>query len=453
MESYLEQFSLKLIDSCHATRGRYIQTTQTIPKGHQVITSEPLAVVIFSESQRDYCNYCFKKNPRQRCSRCKKAYFCDVFCFQKAWASYHQFNCGTCVNPELDMLEKVAVNVEQYQKMIRGNNPIDVTMEAFFSLTGHSAAQPAQLVAHYRQLAQTAIKKEHLHTDLEKLVHYQCVFASNNFTIDDAELFAIGQGTYPIASLFNHSCRPNAVVLFEGTLAKIRVIEDIPAHTEITIAYLDAAHSKRYRQKTLKEKYFFDCGCMRCGTHNEIDRMLGEEEDEWDRAAQVLGQDNNQSTNIKKQIKEWDIVRLSSLDNLDPTSSLSHYTHHFLNSSKDVESLMFKESTEFSKLSTLKMCSRMFYDAMGEGQWPEAARLGMYVLVQYRLIYPANHPMLAQHYLTLAKGHWNALVQTAEEIYEEYFEKWIALAQKTILITFGVKSSLWKEVMELASLQ
>ncbi|CAO3690776.1 unnamed protein product [Rhizopus stolonifer] len=67
--------------------------------------------------------------------------------------------------------------------MIRGNNPINVTMEAFFSLTGHSTAQPAQLIAHYRQLAQTAIKKEHLHTDLEKLVHYQCVFASNNLPL------------------------------------------------------------------------------------------------------------------------------------------------------------------------------------------------------------------------------------------------------------------------------
>ncbi len=95
-------------------------------------------------------------------------------------------------------------------------------MEAFFSLMGHDASQAGRVLSSHQRLAREALKKAHVQQtsiDEKELVHYLNVFKSNNFTLDDQEMFAIGEGTYPVASLFNHTCRPNAVILFDGALA------------------------------------------------------------------------------------------------------------------------------------------------------------------------------------------------------------------------------------------
>jgi len=168
-------------------------------------------------------------------------------CFKNAWLSYHQYVCKANITSrdaeddmDLEMLERVALNIARYKKRKETNQPshtdggseetVEVTMQAFFSLVGHDNLQQRHIKEKYTLLASEALKKpfiQHTGLTLEQLVHYLNVFKSNNFAINDTDMFTIGEGTYPIAALFNHSCRPNAVVMFEGALASIHAIEDI----------------------------------------------------------------------------------------------------------------------------------------------------------------------------------------------------------------------------------
>lgn len=51
----------------------------------------------------------------------------------------------------------------------------------------------------------------------------------NSFSISDDEFRALGTGVYLAASVVDHSCKPNAVAIFQGTTISIRVTEKIPS--------------------------------------------------------------------------------------------------------------------------------------------------------------------------------------------------------------------------------
>lgn len=52
---------------------------------------------------------------------------------------------------------------------------------------------------------------------------------TNCFNILDLNMNTIGAGIYLGASVIDHSCKPNAVAVFEGTTIIIRTIVDLPS--------------------------------------------------------------------------------------------------------------------------------------------------------------------------------------------------------------------------------
>lgn len=50
----------------------------------------------------------------------------------------------------------------------------------------------------------------------------------NSFSICNQEYQSLGTGLYLGASIVDHSCKPNAVVTFEGTTLVMRALEKIP---------------------------------------------------------------------------------------------------------------------------------------------------------------------------------------------------------------------------------
>lgn len=94
----------------------------------------------------------------------------------------------------------------------------------------------------------------------------------NSFNILNGEMQAIGTGIYLAPSVIDHSCSPNAVATFDGFKLRIRVTQDLPKldWSFIYISYIDLMNSKNHRKKELKERYYFDCNCPRCGS-DEID--------------------------------------------------------------------------------------------------------------------------------------------------------------------------------------
>lgn len=70
----------------------------------------------------------------------------------------------------------------------------------------------------------------------------------------------------PTAALFNHSCSPNAVVVFPNGSKEMVVvaIANIEAGQEVLTSYVDVSLPRHMRQTDLKKQYGFDCDCTLC---------------------------------------------------------------------------------------------------------------------------------------------------------------------------------------------
>lgn len=113
-----------------------------------------------------------------------------------------------------------------------------------------------------------------LPTDL----HFPSQFTSNSFSLTSPHLSNIGVSISPLVALINHSCSPNAVVVFpsfadSSNRKPMRVVAicNIEPGEELLTSYVDLGLPKHLRQAELKERYFFDCSCSLCSESGGID--------------------------------------------------------------------------------------------------------------------------------------------------------------------------------------
>ncbi|KAG5350891.1 hypothetical protein C0989_008893 [Termitomyces sp. Mn162] len=102
------------------------------------------------------------------------------------------------------------------------------------------------------------------------LVDITSRFITNTFSVTTPTLTPIGVSVSPIVALINHSCEPNAVVVFprssalspaQESLMQIIALRNINPNEEILTSYIDTTLPKYLRQKSLKETYNFECRC------------------------------------------------------------------------------------------------------------------------------------------------------------------------------------------------
>jgi SET and MYND domain-containing protein len=91
----------------------------------------------------------------------------------------------------------------------------------------------------------------------------------NSFNIMDAIANeAIAMSLYIDASAIDHSCSPNAAISFSGKTLFVRSITEDPnlSFEDVRIAYTDTMADTATRRVKLREKYYFECGCVACET-------------------------------------------------------------------------------------------------------------------------------------------------------------------------------------------
>lgn len=94
----------------------------------------------------------------------------------------------------------------------------------------------------------------------------------NSFNIMNNEYQSIGIGLYLAASVFDHSCNPNSVIIFNGKELIARYIGDNQDQTEscnikfedLRISYTNLINKSKRRKDDLKEQYYFNCSCEMC---------------------------------------------------------------------------------------------------------------------------------------------------------------------------------------------
>lgn len=101
-------------------------------------------------------------------------------------------------------------------------------------------------------------------------------FTSNSFSLTSPHLSNIGVSISPLVALVNHSCTPNAVVVFPAyhtfsTPKPMRVvaIRDIKPGEELLTSYVDLGLPLRRRKAELRANYHFECSCSLCFKRKE----------------------------------------------------------------------------------------------------------------------------------------------------------------------------------------
>ncbi|KAF8331774.1 uncharacterized protein EI90DRAFT_2919583 [Cantharellus anzutake] len=96
-------------------------------------------------------------------------------------------------------------------------------------------------------------------------------FTTNSVTLTTPTLSPIGVFVSPLIALINHSCRPNAVIVFptesrSNAVKKAEVIalRPIAPGEQILASYIDISQPTPVRLRELKEGYLFDCTCEAC---------------------------------------------------------------------------------------------------------------------------------------------------------------------------------------------
>lgn len=91
---------------------------------------------------------------------------------------------------------------------------------------------------------------------------------SNSFRIVAPSFDPIGLALDPLVSRANHSCVPNAIIVFDGPKLQIRALRRFKAGDEVLISYVDQNNLFSRRQEELQRDYGFKCRCPKCETRD-----------------------------------------------------------------------------------------------------------------------------------------------------------------------------------------
>lgn len=360
-------------------RGRGLRVTKPFKVGELLFSCPAYAYVLSVNERGGYCEFCFKrKEGLAKCGKCKKAFYCNVSCQKGDWAM-HKLECGAMIafGEKWGPSETVRLVARILAKK---NTQTENSVAEKLLLIGEMESHVEDVDNEKREMNEGDIASlyqfysKHLNfPDHSGLLTLFSQVNCNGFTVEDEELSHLGSAVYPDVALMNHSCFPNVIVTYKGTMAEIRAVQDMSTGSEVLISYIDLLYPTQDRNERLREHYFFSCDCQDCKT------------------------------------KAGDKVKLKVRKRSDPIepeliSNMMRYAKNIIGDFRTAKSDKTpSELLEMCELSLEKMGSvfddtnvymlHMMYQAMGVclylGDWDKAIHYGEKVLKTYNVIYPA----------------------------------------------------------------
>ncbi|KAG8062260.1 hypothetical protein GUJ93_ZPchr0003g16474 [Zizania palustris] len=271
-------------------------------------------------------------------------------------------------------------------------------------------------------------------------------FSCNAHTICDPELRPLGTGLYPVLSIINHSCVPNAVLIFEGRTAYVRALQPIGKNEEVSISYIETAATTMKRQEDLKH-YFFTCTCPRCVKDSEEDALLeGYRCKDQKCDGFLLSNSENNAYTCQKCSISRDGEELKKM--ASEVLLLSDKASSFASSGNNSEAgSMYKTVEEVERklyhplsatlLHTREMLLKIYMQLL---DWQTALMYCRLTIPVYERVYPPFHPMIGLQFYTCGKLEW--LLEYTEDALKS-----LTRAADVLRITHGPKSEFMKELL------
>ncbi|XP_015512284.1 histone-lysine N-methyltransferase SMYD3 isoform X1 [Neodiprion lecontei] len=417
-----------------------------ISKGTSLLSAKPFVYVLKSLFRWNRCDNCFASSKLLKCSACQCVYYCDRHCQKESWG-IHKFECTNLkrISPRI-IPDAARLMARIVIKLNKGG----ADEQGFYTETRFRKFK--DLMSHYSDLKQDVKRMEHFTSlcgvlfevlgetllpnsaELMGIYGRLCV---NSFNILDSEMNSIGTGVYLGPSVMDHSCKPNAVAVFEGTTITIRALEDIPRldWSEIRISYIDLLNSTEERQTELQAGYYFRCNCERC-TSPEPFVMA---------AACPSPSCDAPCFPSEESCSECGEKLPETLSDL--FEEVTEFTLHHLQSMKtvaylDVSKICLKKQEgvlHSLNLQHVRTLDAAFEAAVNLGTcWEDAEHYGTKLIPGYLLYYGAMHPLTGLLYLKLGKiqlylGKSNRAVDTLKK------------AAAVLTVTHGDQHSLVRE--------
>ncbi|KAJ8292099.1 Histone-lysine N-methyltransferase ASHR1 [Rhodotorula toruloides] len=279
-------------------RGRGVVAKEAVSPGTTLLTTTPLVSVLDQRNLRHRCSFCFRSvddlnspstqgggaTKLQQCSICHIVQYCYATCQQRDW-SIHKKECKDLQNSAASKARggppDVVLRAMSRLLYLRESDKDGQMWEAVESLESHRIRLPDKEQEDFFRLSvsfASYIGQERLKEacpSAAAVLDLCSRFTSNSFSLTSpADLSNIGVSISPLTALFNHSCRPNAVIVFPSfpsssssspsRYMSVVAIRPIEPGEEVVTSYVDLALTKDMRQKELKERYKFDCACEEC---------------------------------------------------------------------------------------------------------------------------------------------------------------------------------------------
>jgi hypothetical protein len=130
-----------------------------------------------------------------------------------------------------------------------------------FEKLGAKKWEAVQLMAH-TAVSFAGQKDDRANVERARMVI--CGLMCNTLRLVTPTFDPLGLVLDPRASIINHSCSPNAVVVFDGPKLSVRALSTVQDGGEIFISYVDSSAPFGVRQAELRDQYFFTCKCSLC---------------------------------------------------------------------------------------------------------------------------------------------------------------------------------------------
>ncbi|KAJ1293970.1 hypothetical protein BS78_01G111000 [Paspalum vaginatum] len=435
-------------------KGRGLVAARTFFPGEVILSQEPYASTPNKILVGSSCDHCFASGNLRKCSMCRVTWYCGSDCQKEEW-KLHQLECRAMaalsedrkkmLTPTIRLMVRLVLRRKLQNEKAIPSSGID-NYNLVDALESHiSKVDENQLVLYAQMANLVSLILPSLKLDLKEIAHTFSKFACNAHTICDPELRPLGTGLYPVISIINHSCVPNAVLIFDGRTAYVRALQPIGKDEEVSISYIETALVTKKRHNDLKQ-YFFTCTCPRCVKGSEEDAILEGFRCKNQACDGFLLPDSGkkaytcQKCGVSRDEEEVKKMRSEILLLSDKASSFRSSGNNSEAGSvyKTIEQLERNLYHAFSVtlLQTRETLLKLYMELR---DWRTALTYCRLTIPVYERVYPPFHPMIGLQFYTCGKLEW--LLEYTEDALKS-----LTRAADILKITHGTKSQFMKEL-------
>ncbi|KAF2369159.1 SET domain [Trinorchestia longiramus] len=259
-----------------------------VAAGEVIISALPFIQLLKQDRKGKLCDFCFKPGNVRKCMGCGVDYYCSMSCQKKDWKITHKCECPLLkrlkpfsITATPRMVAKAVICLQNGGREVA--EQIDENYSRTFNdLLSHkdswlSNCKAIEEMSVLFRMMRCYLGAYGLPSDDELLAIYGALQV-NSFEVTNANSTEIGSALYLSASIFDHSCYPNAGVVFDGSRIFVRALQDMPDFqwSKVRVNYIDCLTGRDDRRRSLQRNYFFQCHCVRCEdpVHNDLENSF-----------------------------------------------------------------------------------------------------------------------------------------------------------------------------------